>query len=211
MISTFTQSIDDFFIGQYSSKSRAPVHRNLTLTCQPHLVQLKENPLRPLDILHIRRGNLLFPIIRKPKHLKLPLEIGNILLRFNFRVCSSLNCKLFRGQTEGIPSDGMKNIMRCHTPVSRHDIGSSVSLWMSHVQSSSTGVWEHVQDVLLFIFAFGYCSVFVCCATLWCLECVVFLPVSLPFGFYRSKWIASRCSGCRCCLLDSFTHMTTSS
>mmetsp|Transcript_17253 Transcript_17253/g.36398 ORF Transcript_17253/g.36398 Transcript_17253/m.36398 type:complete len:313 (-) Transcript_17253:433-1371(-) len=180
MISTFAKAIDHLLVREHGSECRTPIHRYRTLLCQSPLIKLEENPLRPLDILDVSGGHLLLPIVGKSEHLQLAFEVGNVLSRRDLGTRSGVNGELFGGQTERVPSNGMKDVVGGHAPVTGHDVGGGVSLGMSHVQTRARGVGEHIENVLLFVLTFDDGAVFLGGASFGRGEGLVFHPVRLP-------------------------------
>ena len=70
---------------------------------------------------------------------------------------------------------------------------TSISLGMSHVQSRSAGIGEHIKHVLFLLCTFYNRSIGKCGTTLRRTKCPMVLPIFLPFRFDRCKWINPRC------------------
>src|SRR5207249_5350233 len=67
------------FIGQRVLKQR-DWSRLVPNRVNVAVVKPQKNPLRPFEILRVRRINLAAPIVAEPKRFYLPLEIGYIFL-----------------------------------------------------------------------------------------------------------------------------------
>ena len=66
---------------------------------------------------------------------------------------------------------------------------TSISLGMSHVQSRSAGIGEHIKHVLFLICAFYHRSIGERSTTSRRGKCPTVLPIFLPFRFDRREWI----------------------
>src|SRR5664279_2345173 len=86
---------------------------------------------------------------------------------------AGLNGILFSRETKSVPSHWMKDVESFHSFVSAEDVGSSISLGVTNMQSGSRWIWEHIEDIAFF----GICQVF------GSFKSFILLPVFLPFLF----------------------------
>ena len=73
----------------------------------------------------------------------------DVLFGGDGRVLAGLDGILLSRQPEAVISLGVQHIESTLSLVASNNIGSDVAQGVSHVQPSSTGVWEHVQYIVL--------------------------------------------------------------
>ena len=87
------------------------------------------------------------------------------------------------GQTEGVESHRMQDVVAVHPEVAAVDVRGGVALGVSYMKAGSRRIGEHVEDVGPFLLGeggvFGYGKGLVLC------------PVLLPFRLCFCKWIAA--------------------
>jgi hypothetical protein len=142
-------AINHFLVRQHRAQRGAPVHRDLGLIGQPALIELEENPLRPLEVVRVGRGDLAVPVVGETERLELLAEAGDVALRGHARMRAGLQRVLLRRQAERIPAHRMQHIEPLHPLVAREDVRRRVALGVAHVQARAAGVGEHVEDVVL--------------------------------------------------------------
>src|SRR5690606_23113825 len=99
------------------------------------------------------------------------LLLGDVLVGPLTRVGTTTDRGVLCRQAEGVPPDGVQDVVSAVTPETRHDIGVEVVLGVPHVQVAR-GVREHREHVLArtrVLFATGE-------------EGLVLGPVLLPLG-----------------------------
>mmetsp|Transcript_62744 Transcript_62744/g.147893 ORF Transcript_62744/g.147893 Transcript_62744/m.147893 type:complete len:243 (-) Transcript_62744:161-889(-) len=196
MVAAFALSVDHLLVGKDSAESRTPVDWNFSLVSETLLVQLEEDPLRPLVVLLVSSSNLAIPVVAEAKCLELFAETVDVLLGGDARVCACLDGVLLSRQAESVPSHGMHDIEAVHALEAREDVSGSVAFRVAHVQASAGGVREHVQNIILRL---GHVHI------VRRTESLVVLPLLLPFLFnIRERVARSRGAQlclriCRCC------------
>ena len=132
---TLRLTVDDFFVGNNRSTIviRGPVNHDFIFVCQALLVQLFEDPLRPLVVLMVSRVNLTWPVIWQTKCLHLAAEVLNVLCRHDTWILTRLDCVLFSRQTERVESHWVQNIEPLHTLHTWNDISCRVTFWVPNV------------------------------------------------------------------------------
>jgi len=63
----FADPVDDLFVGEHGAERGAPVDGSLGDVGQALLVELEEDPLRPLEVVGIGRGDLARPVVAEPQ------------------------------------------------------------------------------------------------------------------------------------------------
>jgi len=111
--------------------------------------KLQEDPLRPLVILVVRRGDFAIPIVAESQRFGLPAHVGDVIAGRLLRVRSGLDGMLLGGQPERIPAERMQDVEPFHALVAGHDIAGGVSLRVPDVQPLAAGIGKHIQDVVL--------------------------------------------------------------
>ena len=108
----------------------------------------QEGPLRPVVVVGVARDDLAVPVVGEAQLVELFAVAGNVLRRRYGRVLAGLDGVLLGGQTEGVEAHRMEYVEAAEPFVARIDIGGDVTQRVSHVQSRSRGVGEHVQDII---------------------------------------------------------------
>mmetsp|Transcript_34161 Transcript_34161/g.113987 ORF Transcript_34161/g.113987 Transcript_34161/m.113987 type:complete len:486 (+) Transcript_34161:46-1503(+) len=149
--SALREAVDDLLVGEHRAEAGAPVDRLLVLEGEALLEELEEDPLRPLDVPHVRRGELALPVVREAQRAELPLEVCNVLLGRHLRVRARVHRVLLGGQAKRVPPHRVQHVVVAHPPVASHDVGRRVALWVPDVQPGSRRVRKHVEHVLLLL------------------------------------------------------------
>ena len=102
-----THALNDLFVCQHAFAARAPVDGHRGLVCQPVLVHLEEDPLRPLIVLRVCRVDDAVPVEAVAEHLELAGEVFDVLLRDNCRMDMVLDGEVLGRQAKGIEADGV--------------------------------------------------------------------------------------------------------
>ena len=167
----FALAIHDFLVGQNSAEFRAPVDwhfgdisetdvilvvagvcgdrfRAVRGWVEPSIVELKKNPLGPLDITWIGRADLAIPVVAEADGLELPTEIIDIAGRGDARMLAGFDGVLLCWQTECIPTHRVKHVVALHAVEAGENVRGRVAFDMADMKSVSTGIWEHVEDVV---------------------------------------------------------------
>src|SRR3989304_1103726 len=118
---------------------------------KPLFKEFKEEPLAPAVVLRGCGGNLPFPVITQAKPLKFFSHVIYIFTRPLGGMYLVLDCRVFRGKPEGIPSHGMQDFLTLHHKESRKGIPYRVVPYVSHVYLAGR-IGEHLKDVV-FLFA----------------------------------------------------------
>ena len=116
---------------------------------EPRIVQLEKNPLRPLEILHVRGGDFTGPIVAEAEALDLAREVFDVRLGRHARMLAGLHGVLLGGQAEGVPTHGMQHIETGRPAIARQNVRGGVALRMPDVQPRAAGVGEHVENIKL--------------------------------------------------------------
>ena len=138
----------------------------------PGVVDLEEDPLRPLVVAGIRGVDLAGPVVGEAQRLDLAAEVVDVGLGGDPGVGVGLDGVLLGGEAEGVPSHRVQDVEALHPLEAADDVGGGVPLGVADVQPRAAGVGEHVEDVEL-----GPPAVEVGGR-----EGLVLLPVALPLG-----------------------------
>ena len=142
-------AVDDLFVGQADLAPGAPVDGHLRLIRQTVLVELKEDPLRPLIVAGIGGVDLAVPIKAEAQHLELLTEMIDVSLSDNSRMNVVLNGEVLSGQAESIPADGEQHVIALQALFAADDIHGRVRARMTDVQSGSRRIGELDQRIVL--------------------------------------------------------------
>ena len=152
--------------------------RLLLLLIEPGVVNLQEDPLRPLKVGRIRGLDGTAQIVAQAKQTQLATHILNIRLRGGARVRTSLDSVLLRRQTEGVITQRVQDILAQHAVKTGISIRSDITQRVTHVQTRTRRVGEHVLDVELL--SGEVSSLRERADRVRCVESSVILPVLLP-------------------------------
>ena len=116
---------------------------------EPGIVDLEEDPLGPLEILGIGRGDFASPVVAEAERPDLPGEVGDVRLRRDARMLAGLDRVLLSRQAEGVPAHRVQDVLTLRTAEAREDVGGGVALGVADVEAGAGGIREHVEDVEL--------------------------------------------------------------
>jgi hypothetical protein len=77
-----------------------------------------------------------------------PTEIIDIAGRGDARVLAGFDGVLLCWQTECIPTHRVKHVIALHAVEAGENVRGRVAFDMADMKSVSTGIWEHVEDVV---------------------------------------------------------------
>ncbi len=63
MVAALRQTVDDFFVGEYRPEGRAPVDGDFVDVGESAVMELCEDPLRPLVVFRVGRADFTVPIV----------------------------------------------------------------------------------------------------------------------------------------------------
>ena len=139
----------------------------------PAVEHLEERPLRPLVELRVARAHFPVPVIAEAYPVELFAVSGYVALRGYLGMLPGLYRVLLSRKSECVEAHRMQDIEALEALVACEYVACYVSQRMSHMQTCSRRVREHVQDIEL-----GTGLVFSD------LELAVFGPICLPFALY---------------------------
>ena len=149
MIAALAPPVDDLFVREHGAERGAPIHRYLRLRREPALEQFEEDPLRPFHVTGIRRVHLAGPVVREAQHLQLATKRVDVLRRRDRRVRARVDGVLLRGKPERVPAHRMEYVEAAHALVTSGDVRRDVPDGMTHVETASRRIREHVEHVVL--------------------------------------------------------------
>ena len=171
VVAAFGASVDHFLVRKHRAERGAPVHRHLRHVGESLLVELLEDPLRPLVVLRVGGVHLAVPVVRETEGADLLAEAVHVLLRGDRGVRARLHGVLLGGEAKGVPAHRVQHVEALHALVAAEDVGRRIAFRMAHVQARAARVWEHVETVEL-LFALDVVRRF---------ERLVLQPELLPF------------------------------
>ncbi len=140
-------------IGQHRAELGTIPDRRVRNVGEALLIELDENPLGPFVVGGIGRVDLARPVIGKTDLPDLAAEIRDVPFGRLARMGAGLHGVLLGGQAEGVPAHGMEDVEAAHPLVARNQIAGDVALGMADMQPRAGGVREHVERVVLRLFA----------------------------------------------------------
>ena len=111
---------------------------------EPRVVDLQEDPLRPLVELDVGGGEASPVVVAETQSAQLAPEIDDVGLGAGARVSAGLHRVLLGGQTERVETQRVQHIAAQHPEVAGVDIGGDVAERMADVQTLTRGIREHV-------------------------------------------------------------------
>ena len=170
MVAALRSTVDHLFVREHRTECGTPVHRHLGDVGEALLVELLEDPLRPLVVFRIGGVHLAVPVVRETKRTDLLAEAVHVLLRGDRRVRARFHGVLLGGEAESVPAHRMQHVEALHALVAAKNIRGRVALRMPNVQTRPAWIGEHVEAVELLL-ALGMVGR---------LERLVLKPVLLP-------------------------------
>jgi hypothetical protein len=111
------------------------------------VVELQENPLRPLEIIRVGRGEFARPVVAEAEAFDLALERGDVFLGRLARMLAGLDGVLLGGQAERVPAHRMQHVEALRAFVARQNVRGGVAFGMPDVQARAARIRKHVEDV----------------------------------------------------------------
>ena len=115
---------------------------------QTVLVELQEEPLRPLVVVGQAGDDLAAPVVDGAHALQLAAHVLHVLHRPDEGVNAALDGGVLGGQTEGVEAHGVKHVVALHPLETGADVGGRHGVPVADVQVAR-GVGEHGQGVPL--------------------------------------------------------------
>ena len=128
--------------------ARAPVHRRTPSVCEAPLEHPDEQPLIPLVVLGVARGELALPGVADAEPLELSLHVRDVAARRHLRMNAALDGSVFGREAERIPSERMQHVVAAHPLGPRNDVADDVVADVAHV-CVTRRVREHLEAIEL--------------------------------------------------------------
>jgi len=146
---TLADAADDLLVRKAHLAARAPVDRHLHLVGEAGLVELQEDPLRPLVVLRVGRRDLAVVVEREPEPLQLRAESLHVFFRDDRRVDAVLDRVVLGRQPERVVADREQHVVALHAPLARDDVHRGVRARVADVQPRPGRVRELDQRIEL--------------------------------------------------------------
>ena len=141
-------AVHDLLVGENGVVHRTPVHRGLAPVGEPLLEHADEEPLVPLVILGIARGDLALPRVADAQALELALHVRDVAAGRDLGMNPALDGRVLGRQAEGVPAKGMEDVVAAHPLRAGDDVADDVVPHVPDV-SMSRGIGEHLETVEL--------------------------------------------------------------
>ena len=115
------------------------------------VIHLLESPLRPLVVARVAGAHLAVPVEREAYLVQLLTVAVDVLVGSNLGVLSRLNGILLCRQSVGIVAHRVEYVVSLQTLVACIDVAGDVAQGVSHMESCSRWIWEHVEHVELLL------------------------------------------------------------
>ena len=119
-----------------------------SLVGQPQVVQLEEEPLRPLVELGIAGHRLVIPGPHSAHGTHLATHVGDVGQRPLVRVRAHLDRRVLGGQTERVEADGEEDVVALHAAIAGRGVAGRHRVPVADVQVARR-VGQHRQEVEL--------------------------------------------------------------
>jgi len=105
--------------------------------------------LGPAEVVGVSGVDFAVPVDGESKPFDLSAEVFDVGFGGDGGVGAGFDGVLLGGKSKGVPTHGVKYVVTVGFFVAGQDVGGGVAFGVSNVQSSSRGVGEHVQGVVL--------------------------------------------------------------
>ena len=140
--------VNHLLVGQHGLIHRIPVH-HLRLAVGDALFQhLQKQPLVPLVVAGVARGELAAPVNGQAHRLHLALHVGDVVVSPLRGRHAVLDGGVFGRQAKGVPAHGHEHVKALHAQAARDHVVDGVVAHMPHVQLAA-GVRQHGAGVVL--------------------------------------------------------------
>ncbi len=119
------------------------------LVVVPGVEDLQEDPLGPLVVVRVDRGERPALVMAQAQPAQLGLHVGDGGLGGDPGVLAGGHGVLLGGQAERVEAQGVQDVVAGHPLVAGEDVGGDVPQRVTDVQARTGGVREHVHDELL--------------------------------------------------------------
>ena len=113
---------------------------------EPGVVDLQEDPLRPLVEVDVGGGEAAAGVVTEPQPAELAAEVDDVGLGAGARMGAGLHGVLLGGQPERVEAQRVQHVAAVHPEVAGVDVGGDVAQRVPDVQSLARRVREHVLD-----------------------------------------------------------------
>ncbi len=141
-------AVHHLLVGQHRVVHRAPVHRRLAPVGQPLLEHPDEEPLVPLVVLGVARGQLALPGVADAEPLQLALHVRDVGAGGGLGVDAALDGGVLGRQAERVPAERMQHVVAAHALGARHHVADDVVAHVAHVRVPRR-IGEHLEAVEL--------------------------------------------------------------
>src|SRR5580704_8232652 len=139
--------INHLLICKYGGAIGAPVHTALFAESDSLFEHAQEKPLVPAVIIGVTGGNLAAPVVAESKALQHAAKFSYVRVCPLARMNAILDGRIFRGQSERIPSHRVQDVESAHAFEARHSITDRVVAHVAHVQGSG-GIGQHLEEIV---------------------------------------------------------------
>ena len=141
-------AVHDLLVGEDGLILFTPVHGRAPAVRQSALVHLDEQPLVPLVVRRLARGELAVPGIADAQTLELPFHMRDVGKRRRLGMNAALDGGVFSRQPECVPAERMQHVVAAQPLRARHDVADDVVADVSDVRMARR-VREHLEAVVL--------------------------------------------------------------
>ena len=140
-------AVHHLLIRQHRLAQRAPIHAAAFAVRQSAFEHAQKKPLVPAVIFRLAGGNFAPPVVAESESLADRLHLRDVGVCPIARSGAALDRRVFRRQSERVPSDRMQHVESAHAFVARHGVADRVIPHVAHVQSTG-GIRQHLEDVI---------------------------------------------------------------
>ena len=137
----------DLLVGEHGLARRAPVDRGGLLVREPLLVELQEDPLRPLVVGRVGRVDRLRPVHHEAGAVELAAEVRDVAGDQLHRVAPDLQREILRVDAERVIAERLEHRVALQALESRIDITAGEGEEVPDVQPFGRRIREHHQRI----------------------------------------------------------------
>jgi hypothetical protein len=141
------RTADHLLVGEHGLVERAPVHGALLLVGEPLLVELQEDPLRPLVVARVSGGELVAPVHHEPGALQLPAEVVDVARDQLCRMDANLDGEVLRVDAERVVAERLEDGVPLQPLESSIDVVPREREEVAHMEPLGARVGEHHQRI----------------------------------------------------------------
>src|SRR4051812_47839068 len=141
-------TVNHLLIRKYGAAFRAPIQERFLSIREAALQHLEKEPLVPAIVLGFATRDFAIPVDGKTDALHLRLHMRDVAECPLPGLTASLQRRILRWKTEGVPTHRMQDVIAAHPHVTRQRVANRVVPHVSHMELAAR-IWQHLENVVL--------------------------------------------------------------